>query len=74
MQVNPEATMSRGLLLLVICILAISGLHPGDALKCFKCTGPGCGSPERIQSVSCGPGEDTCLVSIYLSIFYRLFL
>lgn len=54
--------MSRALLLLVICILALSGLHPGDALNCYRCTGPGCVSPEKIQSVACMSTEDTCLV------------
>jgi len=56
-----EAAMSRALLLLVICILALSGLHPGDALNCYRCTGPGCVSPEKIQSVACMSTEDTCL-------------
>ena len=59
-------TMLRGLLLVVICILAMSGLRPADALKCFKCTGPGCSNPEKIQSVPCTSGEDTCLVGALL--------
>merc|ERR1712071_106205 len=54
-----QEKMSRALLLVVICI--IMALSAVDALKCFKCTGPGCSNPEKIQSVPCMSHEKTCL-------------